>query len=285
LGTRPDERFAALMDANLRRRASYRRDVVPYLRARGVRDDAIIEQLVRLDLQNLAHALTVLFCTDHETILESVMPDHLYRVIHDVQPVIDHVGRELFGPLDFYLELLAELCGRYGLDHVALAPDETVTPEGNAVFQSVQVVEALRQFDPDLAAVTIAKIHFAEHDRPEVTGCLELFQAAGPDGRAPQGYRHTIERLNNLHLEAGQVGIGLSLQPPICHISVEAPDSATVLAIHEVVATDTSKLLMPYVDRVVENPGDHSTNTKLSVRHSPDSPLYNQIIEVVHHQS
>jgi hypothetical protein len=168
---------------------------------------------------------------------------------------------------------------------VALAPGQSITPDGNAVFQSVQVVEALRQFDPGLAAVTIAKIHFDEHDQPFVTGCLELFQAAGRDGSAPQGYRHTIERLNNLHLEAGQVGAGLSLQPPICHISIEAPDVATVLAVHEVVATDTSGLLMPYVDRVVENPGDHSTNTKLSVRCSSDSPMYNQIIEVVHHRA
>ena len=74
------------------------------------------------------------------------------------------------------------------------------------------------------------------------------------------------------------------MQPPICHISIEAPDVDTVHAIHHVAKTDTSGMLMPYVDRVVENRGDHSTNTKLSVRSHPDSPLFNKINEVVYHQ-
>ena len=77
----------------------------------------------------------------------------------------------------------------------------------------------------------------------------------------------------------------MSLQPPICHISIEAADVDTVYAIHDVASTDTSGMLMPYVERVVENKGDHSTNTKLSVRSHPDSPLYNKIIEIVYHRT
>jgi hypothetical protein len=280
----PDDRFSPLIGCNLRRRESYRRDVVPYLRARGVADDLMIEQFVRLDLEHLAHALTVVFSSDHEVVLKSIMPDHLYLVINEVNPIIDHVGRELFGPIDFYLEVLHDLAPRLGLDHQPLPPGDKITSNGDAVFQSVQVVEALRQFDPDLEGVTIAKIFFAERDRPSATGCLELFQPALRDGSAPQCHRHTVERLANLHSDTSEGGATLSMQPPICHISIEAPDVDTVHAIHDVAKTDTSGMLMPYVDRVVENRGDHSTNTKLSVKSHPDSPLFNKIIEVVYHQ-
>jgi hypothetical protein len=280
LGIEPDPRFLPLIDCNLERRADYRSQVVPYLRARGADDDQMIELLVRIDLENLAHAFTILFCSDHELVLRSVMPEHLYRVIEGVQPVIDHVGRELFGPVDFYLELLRELAPRCGLHHRAQPPGPTTTGAGDIVFQSVQVVEALRQFDPDLGGVTIAKTYFADQTMA-ADHCLELFQPALRDGGSPQCHRHTVERLTNLHIES--VGsAGLSLQPPICHLSIEAPDVATVHAIHDVVANDTSGMLMPYVDRVTLNPGDHSTNTKLSIRSHPDSPVYNKIIEVVH---
>lgn len=113
------------------------------------------------------------------------MPDHLFLVISEVEPVIDHVGRKLFGPLDFYLEVLRDLAPRLGSVHQPLPPGENVTADSDAVFQSVQVVEALRQFDLDLEGVTIAKIFFADRDRPSATGCLELFQLALRDGSAP----------------------------------------------------------------------------------------------------
>lgn len=243
-----------------------------------------MEHYVRLDLAHLAQGLTIVFDSDHDAILASMMPWHLYDIIQDVKPVIDHVGRELFGPLDFYLELLDRYAAAVGLVHVALPPGPNVTEKGDAVFQSVQVVEALRQFDPDLEGVTIGKICFSAVDEPQTTGCLELFQPALRDGLAPQCHRHTVERMHNLHSDKATEGpvTDLSLQPPVCHLSIEAADVATVFELHEVAQRDTSGMLMPYVDRVVENTGDGSTNTKISIRSRPDSPVYNKIIEIVH---
>ncbi len=280
----PAARFNPLVGCDLGRRKSYERDVVPYLQARGVDNHSLIEQYVRLDLLHLAHGLTVVFSSDHEVVLKSVMPDHLYDVIREVQPVIDHVGRELFGPIGFYLELLRDLAPRLGLDHRPQAPGDNVTPDGDVVFQSVQVVEALREFDTGVAAVTIAKIFFTDHERPSASGCLELFQPSRRDGTDAQCHRHTVERLTNLHIDTAELSTGLSLQPPICHISIEAPDIDTVHAIHEVAKADRSGLLLPYVDQVTVNQGDNSTNTKLSIRSHPESPLHNRIIEVVFHR-
>ena len=279
LDIRPSERFTPLIDLNLARRVSYRERVVPYLNRRGVDDSVMVEQLVRIDLGHIAHALTVLFDTNHASVLQSMLPSSVSSLVSGREPVIDHVARELFGPLDFYLEILSEMAPRLGLEHLIHSPEEDVTGHGDAVYQSIEVLAALRRFDPDLDGVTIAEALFRDTDRPSHRGCLELIQPADRAGLHPQCHRHTIERMTNLLTESG--GTGLPLQPPICHLGVKAPDDTIVVQIHDAARHDTSGMVLPPVEPVPDTAGP-GTSTRLSIRATPDAPVYNRIIEVAH---
>lgn len=282
LDVAPGPAFAALMGADVRSRPDFGSVVVPYMNQRGVEDEEAIEDYARIDLAHLAQAFTILFAADHNQILSSMMPDHLYQVIHDVRPTIDHVGREIFGPIDFYLSILHDLADDLGIVHDPLSAGPNVTERGDMVFGSVQVVEALHQFDPDLQGVTIGRTAFTSAADPSHTCCVELFQPSLRDNSAPQPYGRTLERMSNLHAESNRAGDGLSLEPPICHISIRAPRVETVYELHEVAKSDATGMVMPYVENVAVNPADGSTNTKISIRHSVDNPVYNQIIEIVH---
>ena len=281
LDIRPSERFAPLIDSNLARRASYRERVVPYLNRRGVDDSVMIEQLVRLDLGHIAHALTIVFDADHAAVLGALVPARLAPFVSDDESVIDHVARELFGPIDFYLELLSETAPRLGLEHLIHPRGGNVTGHGDVVYQSVDVLASLRRFDPDLAAATIARSLFRDADRPSRHGCLELIQAADRDGLHPQCHRHTIERMTNLLIESG--GSSLRLQPPVCHLGVKVPDDSIVIRLHHAARSDSSGMVMPPVEPEPDTAGS-GTSTRLSIRATPDAPVYNRIIEVAHHR-
>ena len=282
LDVAPDPAFAALMECDIRDRPDFRSVVIPYLNRRGVEDEEAIENYVLIDLAHLAQAFTILFAADHDKILRSMMPDHLYRVIHDVRPTIDHVGREIFGPIDFYLSIVHDCAADVGIVHDPVPDGPNVTQQGDMVFGSVQVVEALRQFDPDLQGVTIGRTAFRSAADPSQSCCVEVFQPSLRDNSAPQTYDRTLERMANLHAESASAGDGLSVEPPICHLSIRAPQVEPVYELHEVAQTDTTGMLMPYVENVAVNPADGSTNTKISIRSSIDNPVYNKIIEIVH---
>jgi len=279
LDVEPSRRFQPLVRNRYSDRDSYRLDVVPYLEDRGAGAPSLIDDLVRIDLTNLAQAFTILFEFDHGLVLRRMMPEHLYTVIRNVSSYIDHVGREIVGPLDFYLQLLADIAPDCGLSHHRLDSGRGVTADGNAVFPSVQVVEALRVVDPDVAGVTIGKTVFTdEKGVAGQRGCVELFQPALRDGSAAQSYKMSLERLANLRADAGTAGT----RAPICHISVRAADVATVHDLHRVAREDESGLVRLYLDDVVENAGDNSTITKILIRDRADGRIYNKVLEVVH---
>ncbi|MCP5003214.1 MAG: hypothetical protein GY941_04565 [Planctomycetes bacterium] len=294
-----DARFQPLINYDFQHRADYHLNVIPYLKDRGIVGENKVEMFVKVDLYNLAHALTIIFEMDQNIILQNIMPLHLFQVIQDVESEIDHVGRELFGPLDFYLDILREQAERLKLNHIVLPEGKNVSEYGDIVFQSVQVVKALRHTDKQLKGVTIAKIYLKDNKNPSTKGCLELFQVALRDRSFPQNYRFTLARLANLYANVNNWRIykiigrdinkgyitedgKIPLVTPVCHISIRARDVKTVHDVHKAAMDDKTGMIMLYLDRVSTNPGDGSVNTKIAIRSDLDIPLYNKIIEVAH---
>ncbi len=294
-----DARFQPLINYDFQHREDYHLKVIPYLKGRGIDAQNKIEMFVKVDLYNLAHALTIIFEMDRNIILQQIMPLHLFQVIQDVESEIDHVGRELFGPLDFYLDILREQAESLKLNHIILPEGNNVSENGDIVFQSVQVVQALRQTDNHLKGVTIAKIYLKDIQSPSTKGCLELFQVALRDCSSPQNYRFTLARLANLYANENNGRIykmidrdinkgyitedgKIPLVTPVCHISIRARDVQTVYDVHKAAKDDKTGMIMLYLDKVSTNPGDGSVNTKIAIRSDLGTPLYNKIIEVAH---
>ncbi|MDR4508195.1 MAG: acyl--CoA ligase [Candidatus Brocadiaceae bacterium] len=290
-------KFQPLANYDYRQLKDYHLKVIPYLKNRGIEDDAGINKFVMFDLNTLAHALTIIFESDKNIVLQSILPSNLFRILENLDLKIDHVGRELFGPLEFYLNILREQSDKLELEHIALPEGENVTEYGDIIFQSVQVVEALRHFDQHLKGVTIGKIYFKNNQDQKSTGCLELFQVAPRDGSSPQNYRYTLARLANLYANPNRgqtdkmfnrsINKGyitddgkIPLVTPICHISIKVNELQTVYDFHNAAKNDKSGMIILYLDKVSSNPGDGSINTKIAIRTNSEIPLYNIIIEV-----
>ncbi len=293
-----DARFQPLINYDFQHRPDYNLKVIPYLKDRGIVGRIKVEMFVKVDLYNLAHALTILFARDQSIILQQIMPPHLFRVLQDVESEIDHVGRELFGPLDFYLDILREQAERLKLNHIVLPEGKNVSEHGDIVFQSVQVVQALQHFDKHLKGVTIAKSYFKDKQEGS-TGCFELFQVALRDNSFPQDYRFTLARMANLYANANSKGIYKKIEDdinkdcifedgnipvftPVCHISIRANDVQTVHDFHKTAKDDKTGMIILYLDKVSTNPGDGSINTKIAIGSDLGIPLYNKIIEVAY---
>ena len=101
---------------------------------------------------------------------------------------------------------------------------------------------------------------------------------------APQNLYIFGDRFRTLQADNTTAETNVSTQPPIGHVSIKAAEVGTVYDLHDLAQADESGLAMPYLDHVAVNPGDGSTNTKFAIRGSVESPLYNRIIEIVHHE-
>ena len=218
--------------------------------------------MVKTDLYNLAHALSAIFAEDHEIILKAFFGPH-YQLIEDKDAEIDHIGRELLGPLTFYLSLLQENSQMFGLHYVS-----------HLIFLSTQVVKNLAEEDPEIRGVTIGRIYF-RHQVNETIRCLELFQTAMPDGSFPQKVEKTIERLS------------ITLSPdekphitPIDHLAIRFGHPDDIKNIHEKIIQAQSEIVRPYQMKVSYNPSDQSTNTKVLFRDSNRS-AFNKIVEFI----
>lgn len=259
----PLGRFSLLTQLPLQAIEGYQEKLVPYLRARGVRDISV-EHFLRKDLFHLAHALSILFEQESTQVLHHFLGDQ-YALIEGYNAHIDHVGRELFGPLSFYLPLLNKMA--LELDLVTVR---------QIVFPSTQVVKVLQQHDPDLRGVMIGRIYFQDVGNGKVR-CLELFQASSQDEQYPQNIAATEERLSLLTAPCSH-----SVQTPIDHLALEVNTIEDVQSIHKRIHQLASETIKPYQEHISYNPGDGSTQTKVLLRDSSES-VFNKIIEFVHY--
>lgn len=234
------------------------------MRARGVNDELAIRAFFYEDLHRVASALSLLFECEPTSILKNLLGEYDI-LVKDFTPQIDHVGRELFGPISFYLPLLEQAAPHLGLTKLT-----------HLIFPSTQVVKVLQEHDPTVRGVTIGRIYFQSQD----FGCvrsIELFQASLQDGTHPQDVSATKERISLL--SASKKGSTLM---PIDHISIELNKIEEVQSIHSRLHELASETLKPYLKEVSHNPGDGSTQTKAAMRDSPEDP-FNRIVEFVHY--
>lgn len=261
----PASCFSLLSNLSPQSIEGYQEKLAPYLRARGVSDDGAIEDFVHQDLLHMAHALSILFEQDPINVLSHFLGEQYY-LIEGYHTHIDHVGRELFGPLSFYLPLLARVADQLGLIHLR-----------HIVFPSTQVVKELQRYDPDLRGVTIARIYFQNICDGKIR-CLELFQAAPLDEEYPQNIEATKARLLSLTESCSS-----SLQSPIDHLALELSKVEDVEKMHQHIHGQASENLKLCQERVSYNPGDGSTQTKMLLKDG-NAAVFNKIIEFVHYE-
>jgi hypothetical protein len=264
LGCIPSNRFDALTQFAFKSLPEYQTLLVPYLIARGVDDEAIMETLVREDLFHIAQAFSVLFEQNPVIVLNNLLGEHI-TLIEGYHAQIDHVGRELFGPLSFYLSLLKQI-----------APNLRFILIRDIVFPSTQVVKVLQKHDPHLQGVTIGRVYLQDSELKQKK-CIELFQASTLDEKNPQRIEATRQRLSLLTR-----GSDTSMVTPIDHLSIELSSIEEVHCVHNRIRERASDTLRLNQMEVSHNPGDGSTQTKALIRSSPEGP-FNKIIEFVHY--
>ena len=301
LGIRIHKRFQLIVDCRIEEDPDYENFVIPYLKLRGIHDERTIRKFVQIDLQNLAHALTLLFESNHRHVLSKVLPMEAYSdAFKKIDIKIDHVGRELLGPLSFYLNILKNSADKMELSHVSLPSGPKVTPEGNKIFPSTQTVEALRQFDPYLEGVTICRIFFIDRHTREKRN-LELFQASSEKGFSPQHYTYTLARLAILQLDPEQIELINRIEPdlktgfvtpearipivsPICHLSVQVEEEALIFFLHNMFNKKQAGKIKTYLDEPSSNKADNSFNTKLLACETVEGHhIYNKLLEMVYY--
>ena len=261
----PTDRFVFLENLPPQSIDQYQEKLVPYLSARGVSDDVSMENFVRKDFFHIAHALSILFEQESANVLHKFLGEQ-YVLVEGYNTHIDHVGRELFGPLSFYLPFLKKIAAQFGLVYLK-----------DIVFPSTQVVKVLQQHDPDLRGVTIGRIYFQNISDGKIR-CLELFQPSSLDEQYPQKIEATEERFVLL-----TAPFSSSSQTPIDHLALELSTTEDVQKIHDHIRQLTSEILMPYQEKISYNSGDGSTQTKVLLRDSTTT-VFNKIIEFVHYE-
>ncbi|MEM8563104.1 MAG: hypothetical protein AAGF57_12755 [Pseudomonadota bacterium] len=293
-------RFAALVNYDFKADAEFAHTVVPYLQARGIRDEEQQFRRIRADFYNLGHALTVMFEVDPQAILSEALPADFFQLFDSNNRAIDHVGRELFGPLSFYLAIMQRLAPSMGLTHEPLPAGDYVTSQGDLVFPSTGVIQDLREIDPTLSGVTVGRIYFHEKGA-DTARCVELFQSATIQAANPQSDDYMLARSANLYAGVDAVLYELidlhrregfvsqqgkiPLVSPLSHIALRVSDIDTVYAAQRYAQQDRSGLVQPYIDKVSFNAADGSTNAKVLIRNPGPLPLFNTIIEIVHYQT
>lgn len=265
LGCFPGDHFLFLTRLSLQSVPEYQEQLVPYLMKRGIFDAIEMEILVRQDLFHIAHAFSVLFEQDSLILLQNMMGVY-FSLMKGYRVHIDHVGRELYGPLSFYLPVLKRMAPKLGLIHL-----------NDVQFPSTQVVKILQQQDPFLQGVTIARSYFQNVDHGKIR-CLELFQTSLQDGLLPQKIETSKERLSLLTEPCSH-----SMLTPIDHLSLELNTVEDVQCIHDRIYDLSSETLMPYQEKISYNPEDGSTQTKVLMRNSR-ATSFNKIIEFVYYE-
>lgn len=264
LGCYPSARFLHFVDDSLKSIPKHYQKITSYFVDRGVTDRDEIKLFIQKDLLHIAQAFTILFEED----LEQIKKEHLREyedLIDGYEAKIDHVGRELFGPLSFYLPLLNKMAPKIGLNYLK-----------HIIFPSIQVLKVLQKEDSSLQGLTVARVYFKNNDNGLIK-CLELFQASSKDEKWPQKIEFTNKRVSQLTKAKKHSTI-----IPIDHLSIELNRIEDVKCIHDSIYHRSSDTLMPYENEISFNPADGSLQTKVLLRDSKEVN-FNRIVEFVYY--
>jgi len=257
------------------------REIDAYFALRGLRagEDATIRAcLLDADVRCMAHSLSALLSISEDRTRELV-PEQVREVIGAQNVQFDHIGVEVFGRLEWYIELFDQAYAPLGINVV-----------NEHIFPSVQVRKAL-EYDPELQDVRIGRIFFA-HGDIEVN--LEVFEATQSWQfialRQAALYAHLRRNANRHALFRNLRSCAGSAIEPVGHVAFRVPCAATVEAIQNVLLHEQVKraaVMRPYVQQVFFNPSDGSTNTKFVVATDIGCGvrLDSSIIEIISYES
>lgn len=255
-----------------------REELEAFFAERAVHDESVLHCLLDADVNCISHSLSALLSMSNDA-AKRLMPTRIRRVVGQNDVEFDHIGVEIFGKLEWYIELFDR----------AFAPmDINVVKEH--IFPSVQVRRAL-QYDANLGDVRIGRIYFSHG---EITVNLEVFEAT-------QNWKHIALRQAALyaHLREPtgrrdaflQMSRSAGLIPePVGHVAFRVPCAKTVESIQAVLLKESRKsrspAMRPYVRKAFYNPSDGSTNTKfvMSTEIGSGQKLDSQIVEVISYE-
>ena len=241
----------------------------------GADRERIIDDLLDADVNCIAHGLSALLSMTGDDAMRLV-PDAIRDVIGDHEVHFDHIGIEIFGKLEWYIELF---------ERVYAPLDINVVHEH--IFPSMQVRDAL-QYDRNLGDVRIGRIFFAYGDN-RVN--LEIFEAEQYWQfialRQATLYAHLANSAQRAQaISSLSVSAGVMLEP-VGHVAFRVADAAIVNGIQEVLLREHrsggAHWMRPYTDKVVFNPADESHNSKFVVATLLQSGLAvdSNIIEII----
>jgi len=237
--------------------------------------ESLVACLLDADVRSVAHALSALLSmTDDDA--KDLMPELIRNVVGDETVVFDHIGIEVFGRLEWYIELFDRAYSPLGINVV-----------GEHIFPSVQVRRALT-YDEELRDVRIGRVFFA-HGEHKVN--LEVFEAI-------QSWRFIALRQASLygHLDAPETradavarleATRCPMLEPVGHVAFRVASASTVEAIQNELVRESAKgdarTMRPYSRQVFYNPADGSTNTKFVTTACLPSGrrIDSQIVEIV----
>jgi hypothetical protein len=219
-------RFNSLLELSIR-------EPHPYFAARGV-EESEMNDYFQKDLFRIAEGLDMLF--EKEGVIDEFLGEYRH-LLDGFEAELDHVGRELYGPISVYLPLLE-----------SIAPELHLKYLHSLVFPSTEVVKRLQSQDPALKGVTIARIFLEE----KKIRSLELFQPSLKDEKQPQHIQGTIDRLSS--------------KRPVDHIAIRVSSVEDVQTIHNRILAFQSETLIPAMQTIAHNSGDGSAHTKAYVQ-------------------
>jgi hypothetical protein len=252
LGHQTPDRFALLADSPVE---IARDEAIRFFAGRGLpvaSSEAaarrIARELIGSDLRGIAHAASFLLSDGAEQTARELLPPVFEPALASDPPRLDHVGLEVFGRLEWYLDVLA-----------AWADAGALKLCGYRIFPSVQVRRAL-SYDPELAGVRIARVYLAGIAH---TVNLEIFEAT-------QHWLYTVERQRATF--GANVGRGGEPLVPVGHVALAVESWKTVHAVHDGIAEARRRasLATPYGAEISFNSGDASINTKFR---APGGPI------------
>jgi hypothetical protein len=239
---------------------------------------ALIRCLLDADVECISHALSALLSMSNQDV-EQLVPNGIRSVIGDDGVEFDHIGIEVFGKLEWYIELFDRAYAPLGINVVH-----------EHIFPSVQVRRAL-EYDEHLGDVRIGRIYFA-HGEQQVN--LEVFEATQCwqyiAQRQASLYAHLTEPAARGTAFAKLNGNSSAALEPVGHVAFRVSCAEIVESIQSVLLQESRQpdtTMRPYVQHVFFNPADGSTNTKFVTATTLPSGarLDSQIVEIVSYEA
>ena len=254
-------------------------EIAAHFAARVPANEANREQIIGIlldaDVKCIAHGLSALLSMTSDDAMR-LIPDAIRDVIDGHRVHFDHIGIEIFGELEWYIELF---------DRVYAALDINVVHEH--ICPSLQVRAAL-QYDENLGDVRFGRIFFA-HDDNRVN--LEIFEVEQHWQfialRQATLYAHLPNCEPRAHAVSNLSDSATVMFEPVGHVAFRVADTATVNGIQQVLLRESraagARRMRPYTDKVVFHPADESHNSKFVVATPLPSGLSvdSNIIEII----